>query len=55
MLNKQVQQPNFVVLDLGESLQNLIGDEIRAAGLGREGKLLLKPSHGGVGGGLMGG
>lgn len=49
MLNKQIQQANFVFLNLRQRGNNLIRDEIRAARLGRQCDLLLKPGHGAVG------
>lgn len=51
VLDKEVQQPDLIVLDLRHSLQDLIRDQVRAPRLGLESKLLLRP-HGG--GGLAG-
>lgn len=43
VLNKQIQQPHLIVLNLWESLKNLICNQVRAPALGLEGKLLLRP------------
>lgn len=43
MLNKQIQQADLVLLDLGEFFEDLIGDEIGPAGPRRKGELLLVP------------
>lgn len=45
MLDKEVEQPNFVLPDLRDGLDDLVGDEIGATGPWLEGKPLLEPSH----------
>lgn len=55
MLHKQIQQPDFVVADLGKSSYDLVCDEVGAAGLGGQGKLFLEPGHWAGGGVSFGG
>lgn len=46
VLHKQLQDADFVILDLWHLLHHLISDEITASALGRQGELLLRPRHG---------
>lgn len=45
VLDKEVEQADFVVSDLGDRRQDVVGDEIRAARLGGQRKVLLGPGH----------
>ena len=50
VLDKQVQQPDLVVLNLGHLLEHQVGNEVRPARLGGQGEVPLRPGHGGGGG-----
>ena len=59
MLDKQVQQPNFVVFDLGDLAHDCVGNEVATPRLGRQGEGFLEPRHvvdwrRMVGGGMVG-
>ena len=43
VLDEEVQQARLVLLDLGELLDDRVGDEVGAARLGGEGELFLGP------------
>jgi hypothetical protein len=45
MLNKQIQQANFVISNLGKIRNHLIGYQVGAPRFCGESKLLLEPSH----------
>lgn len=49
VLHEEVQDANFVVLELREVLDDVVGDEIGAPGTGREGERFLEPGHCGCG------
>lgn len=46
VLDEKVEEPDFVVFELGEFFRDDVGDEVGAAGFRREGEGLLKPAHG---------
>ena len=45
VLDEQVQHADLVVADLGQFREDLVGDEVGAAGARGEGKLFLEPGH----------
>lgn len=45
MLYEEVEDADLEVLDLGDLLCDMVGDEVGAAGLGRERDRLLEPGH----------
>lgn len=55
MLHEQMQDADFVVLDLGELFDNVIGYEVGAARFGREADSFLEPRHAGGCGCVAGG
>lgn len=53
VLHEEVQHADLVVLDLGELLEDVVGDEVAAARAGRQSEGFLVPGHC-VGTGLLG-
>lgn len=45
MLDEEVQDADFVVLDLGQLSFDVVRDKVGAASLWGEGESLLKPRH----------
>ena len=45
VLDEQVEQANLVVANLRDRRHDVVGDEVRAARLGGQGKVLLRPRH----------
>lgn len=45
VLDEEVEEADFVGFQLGEFLEDGVGDEVGAAALGREGEGLLGPGH----------
>jgi hypothetical protein len=47
VLNEEVHDADFEVLELGELAGDFVGDEVAAARFGGEGELLLEEGHAG--------
>lgn len=45
VLHEQVEHADFVVAEFGELGEDFVGDEVGAAGAGREGECFLEPGH----------
>lgn len=46
MLHEQIQHADFVVADLGQFGENVVGDQVGAAAAGGEGEVFLEPGRG---------
>lgn len=44
-MNKEIEESAFVVANLGQFVDDGVGDEVAAARAGGEGELFLEPGH----------